>query len=70
MQSKKKSFIEAVVNTATGFILSLIIQVVLYPAMGIPVRFEQNLLITSIFTLASIGRGYFVRRLFNTLKPK
>jgi hypothetical protein len=56
---------EAVTNTAAGFLVSLIIQLILYPLMNIPVRFEQNLLITAIFTLASIGRGYVIRRIFN-----
>ena len=30
-----------------------------------PVSFGQNLQITGIFTVASIARGYFVRRAFN-----
>ena len=33
----------------------------------IEVSMNQNILITSIFFLASIVRGYFVRRLFNKI---
>ena len=65
MQKRKHSLIEAVTNTATGFLVSLCIQLVIYPAMDIPVRIEQNLIITSVFTIASILRGYLIRRFFN-----
>lgn len=65
MQKRKHSLIESVTNTAVGFIVSLLIQLAIYPLLKIPVRFEQNLIITTVFTIASIGRGYFVRRYFN-----
>jgi len=65
MQTKQKSLIESVTNTVAGFLVSLCIQLIIYPLMGIPVSFDQNLLITSVFTIASIGRGYVIRRVFN-----
>jgi len=68
MQSRKRSLTEAITNTIVGFIISLLIQMLIYPMMDIPVRFEQNLIITTIFTLASIGRGYVLRRLFNKFR--
>ena len=64
MQSKKLSLIESVTNTAIGFGISLAIQVTLFPLMNIPVTFGQNIFITIVFTGASIGRGYVVRRFF------
>ena len=67
MQKKRHSLIEAIINTLAGFIVSLLIQLVIYPLMDIPVRFEQNLIITSVFTLASILRGYVIRRIFNRI---
>ena len=65
MQSKKHSLIESVTNTVAGFVVSLGIQLAIYPAMGIPVKFSQNIVITCIFTIASILRGYLIRRIFN-----
>jgi hypothetical protein len=65
MQKRKYSFIEAITNTIVGFIISFLIQLIIYPFLNIPVRFEQNLIITSVFTIASILRGYLIRRLFN-----
>ena len=67
MQKRKHSLIESISNTMIGFLVSLGIQLVIYPVMDIPVRFDQNLIITSVFTIASILRVYFVRRMFNFL---
>lgn len=68
MQTKKYSLIESITNTFAGFIISFIIQLAIYPIMGIPVKFSQNIIITIVFTVASILRGYFIRRIFNKKK--
>lgn len=65
MQSKKSSFYESMVNVATGLVISFSIQVVMYPMMGIDVKISQNILITFVFLLASLIRGYVIRRIFN-----
>ena len=65
MQTKKTSFIESLTNTLTGLLVSFLIQLIIYPVMNIPVRLDQNIIITLVFTGASIGRGYIVRRIFN-----
>lgn len=70
MQSKRHSLVESVTNTFIGFFVSLLIQVVLYPIMDIPVTFGQNILITMIFTIVSIIRGYVIRRWFNRTVKK
>ena len=69
-QSKRKSLTEAITNTVFGFVVSFLIQLVIYPVMGIPVRLSQNIIITAVFTLASIGRGYAVRRWFIYIDSK
>lgn len=66
-QTKQKSFIESVIQTIIGLGTSILIQVILYPIMGIPVTFSQNLIITLVFFTVSIVRGYFVRRIFEKL---
>ena len=65
MQNPKYSLIEAITNTSAGFIISFLIQIIMYPIMDIPVRFSQNIIITIIFTIASILRSYIIRRVFN-----
>ena len=64
-QSKKQSVVESVTQTMIGLITSIAVQLIIYPLMGIPVSFKQNLIITAIFFTVSIIRGYVVRRLFN-----
>ena len=68
MQTKRFSLIEAITNTAAGLLVSFCIQLIIYPAMSIPVRIEQNVIITIVFTAVSIARGYLIRRIFNTLR--
>lgn len=65
MQTKKQSIIESIFQTLIGLLTSILIQLIIYPAMGIPVTFTQNLIITAVFFIVSIIRGYFIRRLFN-----
>jgi len=64
-QSKKQSAVESVTQTLIGLITSIAVQLIIYPLMGIPVSFKQNLVITVIFFTVSIIRGYLVRRIFN-----
>jgi uncharacterized membrane protein len=66
-QSPKKSLIESVTQTIIGLGTSILIQVILYPLMGIPVTVFQNFIITLVFFFVSIIRGYFVRRIFEKL---
>ena len=64
-QAKKHSLIESVFGTIIGLISSMAIQLVIYPMLGIPVTIGQNIVITAVFFVVSIIRGYLVRRLFN-----
>ena len=64
-QKKIISLIESVTNTSIGFTVSLCLQLIIYPIMGIPVTFGQNIVITIVFTVVSVLRGYVVRRWFN-----
>lgn len=65
MQSKKHSLIESVTQTVVGLVVSFCIQLVIYPILNIPVTLSQNVIITAVFFVASIGRGYIIRRIFN-----
>ena len=66
-QSPKKSLIETITQTVIGLGTSIILQLILYPIMGIPVSLNQNLIITIVFFIVSIIRGYIVRRIFEKL---
>lgn len=64
-QSRLSSLAETLLSIAVGFVVSLAITAVVLPAYGHAVTFSQNLQITAIFTVASVARGYLVRRAFN-----
>ena len=65
MQSKKNSLIESITQTIIGLFTSIILQMIIYPLMGISVTFKQNIIITIVFFIVSIIRGFIVRRYFN-----
>lgn len=64
-QTRIGSLIEAVINTAIGFGISMLLAVIVYPLFGHSFTMAQNLGITCIFTVVSIARGYILRRWFN-----
>ena len=67
-QSRRMSFIEASLNTASGFVVSLVVWQLLCNWLQIPMPLGRNLLITGIFTVVSIVRSYLWRRLFNMFR--
>ncbi|NCY25563.1 MAG: hypothetical protein EBX37_12130 [Alphaproteobacteria bacterium] len=60
-------FAETCASIAIGFLVSLAINAVVMPAFGHHISLTDNLGMTAIFTVASIVRGYWVRRWFNRL---
>jgi len=64
-QTRLESLIEATVNTAIGFFVALVSQVVVFPLFGIHVPLSTNLGIGAWFTLISVVRSYVIRRWFN-----
>lgn len=69
-QSRSASFFETLTSTVTGFILSVVVQRALFPAMGHDFAFAENMVVASVFTAVSILRGYTVRRVFNALRDQ
>ena len=63
-QTRSMSLVESIANTGAGFALSLLIQLSLFSLMSIETTTTQNLLMSGVFTLASLVRGYLMRRLF------
>ena len=63
-QTRSMSLIESIANTGAGFALSLLIQISLFSLMAIETTTTQNLLMSGVFTVASLVRGYLMRRLF------
>ena len=66
-QTKSKSAIEAITNTVAGLVTSFLIQIMIYPILNIDVTFGENIIITLVFFVASFGRSYIIRRLFDNM---
>lgn len=65
MQTRRQSMIETIAGVSIGFAVSMALSAIVYPLHGHAFTLTQNASITVIFTIASIARGYGVRRLFN-----
>lgn len=65
-QTKIVSLVEVLVNVFTGFAVAMMVWhfvvPVFFPRMSGPI--EENIIITAIFTIFSIARGYGWRRFF------
>ena len=64
-QTRLGSLSETLISIGIGFVVSLVLTAWLLPIYGHHVTLGDNLQITAVFTVASVLRGYFVRRWFN-----
>jgi hypothetical protein len=67
-QSRKASLAEALTNTAIGYLVALLTQLVAFPLVGVQASMGQNLTIGLVFTGVSIVRSYVLRRLFEAFR--
>jgi hypothetical protein len=70
MQLKRHSLLESIINVAVGYGVALLSQILVFPLFDIKVSLKQNIYIGLIFTVISIVRSYFLRRLFNKLTDR
>ncbi len=66
MQSKRESMIETLTNVSIGWFISFIANMLVLPLFGYNINLTDGVLISIIFTIISIVRGYVVRRWFNS----
>jgi len=66
-QSRTASLIESLLNTASGFFISLGAQWLFLPLIGVAISFHQNLVFAVFMTFVSIARSYGWRRLMEKL---
>ena len=70
MQSKKESMIETLTNVGIGWFVSFIANMLVLPLFGYNINLTDGVLISIIFTIISIVRGYLIRRFFNSKEEK
>lgn len=66
-QHKHMSLIESMVNVFIGYILTVLIQYLIYPLFDIVIPAEQALFISGLIVLISFVKNYALRRMFNAL---
>ena len=66
-QTRGMSLTESLANVAIGCVVGFATQLVVFPLLSIEASVEQNVLVSILFTLVSLGRSYVVRRVFNRL---
>jgi hypothetical protein len=66
-QSRKMSFIESIANVTIGYAVAVGAQYAIFPLFDVYIPLEQHLLMGALFTVVSVVRSYYVRRLFNWL---
>jgi len=64
-QPRHHSAAEAALNTASGFAISYLAGLFIFPAAGMPVTPSQNFVVVSAYTVISLVRSYVWRRAFN-----
>ena len=66
MQTKRQSLIETLTSVFVGWFISFIANMLVLPLFGYNINLTDGVLISIIFTVISIIRGYVVRRWFNS----
>ena len=70
MQSKKLTLIEAVTKALTGYIFSVLGQMLVYEYKGLILNIRECMLIAFLFFLFSIGKNFGIRRFFEKFGKK
>jgi hypothetical protein len=66
-QSRATSLFKSLISTAVGFGVAMAANALVLPLFGFHPSLSENLLITAIYTLISIVRGYALERAFEAL---
>ena len=70
MQSKKQSLIETLTSVFVGWLIGVILNLTVLPLFDYNITVVDSLLVSLIFTVISVVRGYLIRRFFNSKDKK
>ena len=69
-QSRKMSLTESIVSGIVGYIITVLVQLYLYPLFGFHIDIGKSLIISIIVVSIAFLKNYIVRRTFNFLHLK
>jgi hypothetical protein len=64
-QSKRHSFIEAIINVVVGYGIATVACWTILPFFGAPISMAASMGFGAVMTVISIARSYLLRRAFN-----
>ena len=67
---KRIALLEAVTNTASGFVISNLIAYFILPYWGFHRSITASVEVTVIFTVVSVFRNFFIRMIFDRINHK
>ena len=70
MQSKRESMIETLTSVFVGWLIGVILNLTILPLFDYNITVVDSLLVSLIFTVISVVRGYLIRRFFNSKERK
>ena len=70
MQSKRQSLIETLTSVFVGWLIGVILNMLVLPLFDYNITVVDSLLVSLIFTVISVVRGYLIRRFFNSKERK
>lgn len=69
-QRPRHSLLEACASTAIGYVIAFVTSLLTFAAFDLQASVSDTFWITNIFTIISVIRGYYIRRLFNWLHAR
>ncbi len=69
-QSRKMSLLESAVSVVTGYLITVLIQLWVYPMFGVDIPSGAAFVISLIVVLAAFAKNFTVRRLFNSIQTR
>ena len=70
MQTKRQSLIETLTSVFVGWLIGVILNMLVLPLFDYNITVVDSLLVSLIFTVISVVRGYVIRRFFNSKEEK
>ena len=70
MQTKRQSLIETLTSVFVGWLIGVILNMLVLPLFDYDITVVDSLLVSLIFTVISVVRGYLIRRFFNSKERK
>jgi hypothetical protein len=64
-QTRRGSFIEALINVAIGFSINYLANLIIFPMFGMHISLQDNVILGLVYTGISVARSYAIRRWFN-----